>query len=112
MTRRGKLIFASAVVIHAIATSITVNWCMGVSMALLDSGYTQAPLSLSIMYLLSAGFQLPLTPFTDMLLSKLGYADPSLPIHNVPILINSFVAVWIIFFVVRAPGKLLHSRHV
>ena len=107
MTRRGKFIFAGCVLGHAIVSWFTAAYCAGVSMAILDSGGTEAPLSLSLICLVHVVTRYPLKPLTDILL---GATVPVQPAYWLPLLVNSFVAVSIVFFVVRALGRVLRSR--
>ena len=76
-------------------------------MAILDSGGTEAPLSLSLICLVHVVTRYPLKPLTDLLL---GATAPVQPAYWVPLLLNSLVAVSIIFLVVRALRRLLRSR--
>ncbi len=81
-------------------------------MAILDSGGTVAPLSLISMCWTALICSFPLAPLTQSFFGKL--AASGLPESHVTywilVLINSFLAVSIIFFVVRALRKLLRSR--
>ena len=107
MTRRGKIVFAGCVVGHAIVSWFTAAYCVGVSMVILDSGGTEAPLSLSVMCLIHTVTRYPLKPLTVLLL---GATAPVQPAYWPPLLINSFIAVSIVFFLLRALGRLHRSR--
>jgi hypothetical protein len=113
MTRGGKFIFTGCVIAHAILSWFSRAWCAGVSMAILDSGGTEAPLSLIGMCWTALICSLPLAPLTQPFFGKL--ATSALPeshaIYWVLVLINSFLAVSIVFFAVRALRKLLRLRH-
>jgi hypothetical protein len=108
MTRRGKFIFGGCVLGHTIVSWFTAAWCVGVSMAILDSGGTEAPLSLSVMCLVHVVTRYPLKPLTDLMS---GAAAPVQPAYWPPLLLNSLVAVSIIFLVVRGLRRLLRSGH-
>jgi len=113
MTRRTKFIFAGCVVAHAILSWLSRAWCAGVSMAILDSGGTAAPLSLIGMCWAALICSFPLAPLTQPFFGKL--AASGLPelhaIYWVLVFINSFLVVSIVFFLVRALRKLFRSRH-
>jgi hypothetical protein len=113
MTRRAKFIFAGCVVTHAILSWFSMAWCAGVSMAVLDSGGTEAPPSLIGMCWTKFICDLPLAPLTRGVFGRLaGYGPPEYhAIYWVLVLINSFVAVSLIFLVVRALQNLLRPRH-
>jgi len=76
-------------------------------MAILDSGGNEAPISLSVMCPIHVVTSYPLAPLTHLIL---GGTAPVQPAYWLPLLINSFVAVSIIWFVVRALRKLFRSR--
>jgi hypothetical protein len=76
-------------------------------MAILDSGGTEAPLSLSLMCLVHVVTRYPLKPLTDLML---GATAPVQPFYWPPLLLNSLVAVSIIFLVVGALRRLFRSR--
>lgn len=96
------MLFCLFVTAHAILTFCTDYWSMGWAIALLDSGYKQAPLGLSVLSLIAFAFRLPLTYLVDILLLKLGFYDPIAPIYWVSIPINSFLVVWILYRGLRA----------
>ena len=73
-------------------------------MAILDSAGTEAPLSLSVMCVIHVTTSYPLTHFI------LRGTAPAEPAYWLPLLTNSFVAVSIIWFVVRALRKVFPSR--
>jgi hypothetical protein len=112
MTRRGKFILAGCIVAHAILSWFSRAWCVGVSMAILDSGGTEAPLSLIGMCWAALIFSFPLAPLTQPFFGKLAASGlpESHPIYWLLVLVNSFLAVYIVFFVVRVLRKLLRSR--
>jgi hypothetical protein len=58
---------SSRVLGHAIVSWFTEARCVGVSMAVLDSGGTEAPLSLSLMCLVHVVTRYPLKPLTDLM---------------------------------------------
>ena len=113
MTRAGKFIFAGCIVAHAILSWLSRAWCAGVSMAILDSGGTEAPLSLIGMCWAALICSFPLAPLTQPFFGKL--AASGLPeshaLYWVLVLINSVLAVCVVFVVVRALRKLFPSRH-
>jgi hypothetical protein len=113
MTRRVKFVFAGCVVAHAMLSWFSMAWCAGVSMAILDSGGTEAPPSLITICWIERICNLPLAPVKQSIFRKLaGYGPPEYTLtYWVLALINSFLAVAIIFFVVHALRKLLRSRH-
>jgi hypothetical protein len=104
MSHRAKFIFAGCVFVHVIVSWFAAAWCVGVSMAILDSGGTEAPPSLSAMCLAHVVTSYPLTHFI------LRGAASVQPAYWLPLLINSFVAISIIWFVVRALPKLFRSH--
>ncbi len=106
MTRRAKLIFAGCVFAHVIVSWFSAAYCIGVSMAILDSGGTEAPFSLSVMCFVHLVTHYPLAPLTDRIL---GGTAPVQPAYWLPLVINSVVAVSIIWFAVRALRKLSRS---
>lgn len=112
MTRRFKFIFAGCVVAHAILSWLSRAWCAGVSMAILDNGGTVAPPSLIAMCWTERICSLPLAPLTQPVFGRLAASGlPELhPIYWALVLINSFIAVSIIFFIIRALRGLLYSR--
>jgi hypothetical protein len=107
MTRRAKFIFAGCVLAHAVVSWFTAAYCVGVSMAILDSGGTEAPPSLSAMCLVHVVTSYPLAPITQ---AMLGGTAPFQPAYWLPLLINSFVAVLIIWFAIGALRRLFRSR--
>ena len=107
MTRRGKFIFVGCVLGHAIASWFTAAWCVGVSMAILDSGGTQGPLSLSLICLVHVVTRYPLKPLTDLML---GATAPVQPAYWPPLLINSFVAISIIYALLYIFKRIRHAR--
>jgi hypothetical protein len=107
MTTRGNLIFSGCVLGHAIVSCFTAAWCVGVSMAILDSGGTEAPFSLSLICLVHVVTRYPLKPLTDFLI---GATSPVQPTYWLSILLNSLVVVSIIFLVVHALRRLLCSQ--
>jgi len=82
-------------------------------MAILDSGGTEAPPSLIAICWTERICNLPLAPLTQPIFGKLaGYGPPEYTLtYWVLALINSFLAVSIIFFVVYALRKLIRLRH-
>ncbi len=76
-------------------------------MAILDSGGTEAPLSLSVICLLHVATRYPLKPLTDVLL---GATVPVQPAYWPPLLINSFVAVLLVYFVIRLFRRVLPGQ--
>jgi hypothetical protein len=113
MTRRVKFVFAGCVVVHVVLSWFSMAWCMGVSMAILDSGGTEAPPSLIAICLTERICNLPLAPLTHHIFGKLaGDGPPEYTLtYWVLALINSFLAISIIFFVVHALRKVLRWRH-
>jgi hypothetical protein len=112
MTGRGKFIFAGCIIAHFALSWFSMAWCTPVSMAILDNGGTEAPPSLVVMCWTEVICSLPLMPLTRPVFGRL--MTSGLPEHHaiywVLVLINSFVAISIIFLVARAVAKLMHSR--
>jgi hypothetical protein len=81
-------------------------------MAILDSGGTEAPPSLVAMCWAQFICKLPLAPLTQSVFGRLAASGPPEyhAIYWALSIINSFVAVSIIFFLVRALRKFLRSR--
>src|SRR5438270_7339387 len=103
MTRRSKFVFAGCVVVHSLLSWFSMAWCAGVSMAILDSGGTEAPPSLIAVCRTEFIFNLPLAPLTRHVFGRLAAYGPPVfnPIYWVLALINSFLAISIIFLAVR-----------
>jgi len=112
MTRRAKFIFAGCVVAHAILSWFSMAWCAGVSMAILDSGGREAPLSLIGMCWTEFICDLPLAPLTQMVFGRLAaYGPPEYhAIYWVLVLINSSVSVSLIYFIIRIVRRLLSHQ--
>ena len=106
MTRRRKLIFAGGVIAHAIISWVSAAWCAGVSLAILDSGGKDAPVSLSVMCLVHAITRYPLAPLTRHTLKG---TVPVQPAYWPPLIINSLITVLLIFLFIRGARKLLGS---
>ena len=87
---------------HMVLSWFTYSYCAGVSMALLDSGQTKAPLSLSIVCLASVPFQLPLLPFWGVIESALNFNSLTIPSGWLPIPLNSLSAVSIVYVLIYA----------
>jgi hypothetical protein len=109
MTRRGKFIFAGCVLVHVVLSWFSYAYCAGVSMIILDSGGKQTPPSLIAMcwtHLLSS---LPLLPLTRVVFGRIAASGlPELhPVYWVLVCINSFLAVCILYFVIRILRRLL-----
>src|SRR5438105_4411279 len=102
MSRLWKFIFAGCVIAHAALSWFSMAWCAGVSMAILDSGGTKAPPSFVVMCWTDVVCSLPLMPLTQPVFGKL--MASGLPeyhaVYWLLVLVNSFVAVSIIFIVV------------
>src|SRR5262245_48146495 len=112
MSPRGKFIFAGCVVFHALVSAFSLAWCAGVSMAILDSGGTEAPPSLIAVCRAEFIFNLPLSPLTRHLFWRLAASGPPIfnPIYWIIALLNSFLAISIIFLAVCALRRLFSSR--
>jgi hypothetical protein len=112
MTRRAKFMFAGCVLAHAILSWFSTAWCAGVSMAILDSGRTEAPPSLIAMCWAELICKWPLAPLTQTAFGKFeGYGPrESYATYWVLVVINSFLAISLIYFVFRIVGRLLLPR--
>jgi hypothetical protein len=110
MTRKPGLMFFVLFLTHMVLSWFTYSYCAGVSMALLDSGHTQAPLSLRIVCLASVPFQLPLLPFWDVVESALNFNSLTIPSGWLPIPLNSLLAVSIIYILVYAFKRARYAR--
>ena len=112
MSRRGKLIFGGCIIAHVALSWFTMAWCTAVSMAILENGGTEAPPSLVAVCLTEFICSLPLAPLVRPIFRKLMASGlpESHAIYWLLVLINSFVAVWVIFLAGRALAKFIHSR--
>jgi hypothetical protein len=113
MSRGVKFVFVGCVAAHLILSWFSMAWCAGVSMAILDSGGTEAPPSVIVICWTERICKLPLAPLTRHIFGRLaGYGPPeyTLP-YWVLALTNSFLAISIIFFVIHFLRRLLRQRH-
>jgi hypothetical protein len=98
--------FAALVMVHATLTFLAAFWCLGVSMALLDAGHAQAPVSLSIVCWLNVVLAMPLAYPLSAWLYGSSTVNPSEPLFCMLVPINSLVTVWVIYFILGLVKKL------
>src|SRR2546421_12473190 len=110
MTRKPGLMFFVLFLTHMVLSWFTYSYCAGVSMALLDSGHTQAPLSLRIVCLAPVPFQLPLLPFWGVVESALNFNSLTIPSGWLPILLDSLLAVFMLDIVLYAFKRDRYAR--
>ena len=102
--------FGALVAVHATLTFCAAFWCLGVSMALLEGGHTQAPPSLTAVCWLGVGLAMPLAYPASALLNDSRVLNPQDPLFCLLVPINSFVTIWVIYFIVGMLKKRLSTR--
>jgi hypothetical protein len=102
--------FGALVAAHATLTFFAAFWCMGVSMALLEGGHTQAPSSLSAVCWLGVGLGMPLAYPLSALMYDSSSLNPQEPLFCLLVPINSLVTIWVIYFIIGVLKKLRSTR--